>query len=372
MEKRRIQSFDSLKGLAVLFTVTIGHYWQFTPADFSNGGGSLFDYLTNILARFSYHRTHSFMELLLMVSGFQMFSYYYRITEEGEEFGDYLKKRITRLFPMTVITTLVMVLGCFIYKCLTGELWSGVSISGRYVVENLLNVQSWLNIEHSLNGPLWYVSVYFFCCILFYVLSKIGKKTGLGLYIMLVPILFGVYLYEKFSDGFLQTPDLARGYIGFFAGVFIAYVGTVLSDKVCKIYICSSLVIGLAFYTFCSEFFYTVSDLDKVLVAVVLIYCPFLLLCERNKLVDKVVGNKILTGLGRISYSLYVWNFPFYLWLAIIVQSLKINFPYEKTYMFWVTCFIQIGIAALSYYFIEKPIYKKLDTVSFGKCRNEA
>lgn len=360
-EKKYIKSFDSLKGIAVLLAVTIGHYWQFTPAEYwCIGDANWFTNLTNGITQFSFKHTHSFMELLLMISGFQLFFQYEKIAQNQISFENYLKKRVVRLFPMTIISTLIMVVGLWKYKTLTGEAWFGTEINGRYIVENLLNIQSWGNNFHTLNGPLWYVSVYFFCCILYFGLVKLGEKLNVRYLIMLVPVVLGIFWGDKGLDKVLLNGDMCRGYIGFFAGVMAAYLAKKVSQRKLYCYCITTLIGYIIYYTVCNTAVYTDNALDKVLPTIAFFYTPLLILFLKNNKLDNIIGNKVLAGLGKISYSLYVWNFPFYLWVAVIEKLFQLEIPYSVNYMYWLMAGIQILIAVISYLFIEKPIYKKI------------
>ena len=360
-ERKYIKSFDSLKGIAVLLAVTIGHYWQFTPAEYwCIGENTWFTKLTNDMTQFSFKHTHTLMELLLMISGFQLCYQYEKIAEKKITFGSYLRKRVVRLFPMTVISTLVMVFGLWKYNALMGANWYGVEIRGRFIVENLLNIQSWGNTFHTLNGPLWYVSVYFFCCILYFALVRLGEKWNIRYFIMGVPVILGIFWGDKGYNKVLINSDMCRGYIGFFAGVVVACIIKNVAKKKLYYYSVVSLIGYVMYYKFCNSSMYTDNMLDKVLTVIMFFYTPLLILLSQNKIMDKIVGNKVLAGLGKISYSLYVWNFPFYVWLAVIENSFQLKIPYSNNYMYWVMAMAQILLAVCSYFLIEKPIYKKL------------
>ena len=360
-ERKYIKSFDSLKGIAVLLACTIGHYWQFTPAEYRCvGENAWFVKFTDSITQFAFKNTYTLMELLLMISGFQLFYYYDIIERKKVTFGDYLKKRVTRLFPMTIISTLVMVAGLWSYSSIVGSDWHKTELRGRFIVENLLNIQAWGNTFHTLNGPLWYVSVYFFCCILFFALVKLGEKLNFRYFIMAVPVLLGIFWGDKGYDKVLLNADMCRGYVGFFAGVLVAAIIENVAKKKLYRYSIVSIIGYLIFYSFCESTMYTNNNLDKVLPVLMFFYAPLLILLSQNKVMDDIVGNKVLAGLGKISYSLYVWNFPFYIWLAVIEKKCHLHIPYSAPYMYWVMAIVQILLAICSYFFIEKPIYKKL------------
>lgn len=360
-EKKYIKSFDSLKGIAILLAVTIGHYWQFTSAGYwCEGENGWFSNLTNGITHFSFI-SYSYMELLLMISGFQLFFQYEKIARNEINFNTYLKKRVLRLFPMTVISTLMMFFGLICYKGLTGENWYGVELNGRYLIENLLCIQSWGNTFHTMNGTLWYVSVYFFCCILYFALVRIGEKINMRYTIMFVPILIGIFLGDKSLNILLLNADMCRGYLGFFMGVLAASLVSKLSKKSICIISMGAILGYLAYYTWYNEMLYTDNMLDRVLPTIVMLYVPLLMLLSVNEKLDSIVGNRVLAGLGKISYSLYVWNFPFLLWVAAVDRAFNLGIPFSMNYMYWIMAALQILIAIISYFGLEKPIYGKLN-----------
>lgn len=363
-ERKYIKSFDSLKGLAILIAVTIGHYWQFTPGEYwCQGTEGWFTNLTNGITHFSF-KSYTFMELLLMISGFQMFFQYEKIAQNKIAFNSYLKKRVTRLFPMAMLSTVFMVIGLMSYKNLTGESWYGTELNGRYIVENLLCIQSWGNTFHTLNGTLWYVSVYFFCCILYFALVRIGEKINMKYIIMFVPVIIGIFLGDRSLNVLLLNYDMCRGYVGFFAGVLVACLASKLSKKNIHIISIISIIWYVFYYTFYNTAIYTDNALDKVLPTLVFFYAPLLMLFFANEKLDNIVGNKVMAGLGKISYSLYVWNFPFFLWIVVLDKRFGLEIPFAMNYMYWIMTIIQIIIAIVSYFWVEKPIYAKLDKMS--------
>ena len=356
-----MKSFDALKGFSVLLVVIWGHYWQFTPAGYwCEETIPWLSKITNQITQLSF-KTYSFMAFMLMISGFQLVAQYQRIADGKVRFSDYLKKRIYRLFPLTVISTVVMVIGLVLHSSLIGEAWYGTAVNGRYIVENLLNIQAWGNTVHTLNGPLWYVSVYFFCCILYFALIRLGEKINTRYIIMATPIVIGIFFGDKNMDKLLLNADMCRGYIGFFAGVLLAYVAGKLSEKQMRIYAVAALLCYAVFRDYCEEAIFSGNMLDQVLPAICFLFAPILLLLYSSEKLDRIVGNKVFAGLGKVSYGLYVWNFPFYLWMAVWGNVFGWKVPYGLDYMYWIMPMIQILIAVLTYNFVEKPIYKCLN-----------
>ncbi|MBQ0001767.1 MAG: acyltransferase [Clostridiales bacterium] len=364
-DKKYYYSFDSIKGISIFIVCICGHFWQFTPAEYWASGKYVWAVnMTNAVTHFAF-QTYPVMELLFMISGFQMFASYNKIADGEEPFGQYLWRKVQRIFPLTILGTLLIAVGGLIYEGITGELWYDVSVTGTYLVENLLNIQSWVNVKHTLNGPLWYISVYFFCLLLFYFLCRIGKKTGLDLWVMLIPVLLGLYYSNRNMEVLLMNNDMARGYLGFFFGVLIAGLSEKIKGKaVRKLNVISAVMIILWFimrYPLKEHLYGSLQD--QVVVSMLFLFTPVLLVLANNERLDRIVGNKWLAYIGKISFSMYVLNIPFCMWILIIDKAFKWNLPYQMDYMFWITSVIQVYLATLVYRFFEKPVYKKLKTI---------
>ncbi len=357
----RINAFDSLKGLAILIAVVIGHYWQFTPAGYYAGGEPGFWVnLTNKITEFSFMKSYTFMELLFMIGGFQLFAYYKRIENDEVSFVDYMKRRCSRLFPMTIITTVFMYIFGAIYLHLTGEFWGNITLELYQFWQSIFNVQVWISNIHFYNGPLWYVSVYFLCIILFYFLVRLGKSTKIGIFAMCIPMLAAVAInYYGLAIPFMN-PDLGRGYYAFFLGVFVAYILPKLQKDTVYKFCFFSIIAYVILYTFFKDLVYSDNRFDLVLITTICFYAPLLMLFATNKKLDSIVGNKVLVGLGKISYSMYVWNFPFYLFLVVFEKAFSVEILYGQVHMYYIFAIAQVLWAVVSYNFIEKPIYKAL------------
>jgi peptidoglycan/LPS O-acetylase OafA/YrhL len=64
--------------------------------------------------------------------------------------------------------------------------------------------------------------------------------------------------------------------------------------------------------------------------------------------VKKILSNKIIVGLGLISYSLYLWHFPIFAFQKLKSQTVS---DFDKVE----AIFLAIFISVISYFFVEKP-----------------
>lgn len=361
--KRIYKSFDALKGLVILITVVVGHYWQFTPGGYyADGANAKLVEITNKITAFSFGKTFTFMELLLMISGFQLYSSYQKIKDGTVEFGSYLGKRVKRLFPVSALAAILMFIGVFVYYQQTGSYWYNTSPAPGHFIENLFMVQSWVNTSHTLNGTMWYVSVYFFCTILYYILARLGGKGKGGIFWMAVPVIAGLWLIDKKLDTVLLNADMARGYIGFFFGVLVAAASAKLKDRQAYIYSLLSIAVFVVFYKVFGGFFKSGTSLDRTLPMMVLLFAPMLILLAHSRVLDRIVGNPVLSGLGKISYCMAAFNFPFYVWMAILDGKFGWNLPYTKVHMYYIIAGAQIVLAIIVYLLYEKPLGKFLSS----------
>ncbi len=73
----------------------------------------------------------------------------------------------------------------------------------------------------------------------------------------------------------------------------------------------------------------------------------------KNDVVSKILSNKVLVGIGLISYSLYLWHYP----LFSFAKNLELLFESNLGKLFLII--ISFILATFSYYFIEQPARKK-------------
>ena len=101
---------------------------------------------------------------------------------------------------------------------------------------------------------------------------------------------------------------------------------------------------------------YAVYSFDKntkhpSFITIIPVLGTMLLLCYSDKkgIVNNILSNKIMTGIGIISYNLYLWHYPIFAF-----SRLKNSHP---SYINKIECiFFSIILALLSYFLIEKPL----------------
>ena len=71
---------------------------------------------------------------------------------------------------------------------------------------------------------------------------------------------------------------------------------------------------------------------------------------NKSSFISKILSSKIFVGIGLISYSLYLWHYPIF-----VFQKYEF-FSNDNTFYFLIFIFI---VSILSYFFIEKPFRNK-------------
>ncbi|MFM7620024.1 MAG: acyltransferase family protein, partial [Alphaproteobacteria bacterium] len=76
-----------------------------------------------------------------------------------------------------------------------------------------------------------------------------------------------------------------------------------------------------------------------------------IIVAQKSWLNQKFIANKVLVGIGLISYSLYLWHWP-------IISFMKIYFVDDSFFLKFLAIAISIILSTLTYFLIEKPIRK--------------
>jgi hypothetical protein len=108
------------------------------------------------------------------------------------------------------------------------------------------------------------------------------------------------------------------------------------------------LLIGYSILFFDDQMFhpllYTLSPIIGV--------CLIIWFSNKDELITKILSTKLLVGIGLISYSLYLWHYPFFAFARIKYDDESIG-----TIIFIAVVIFILSI--ISYYFFEKPFRNK-------------
>lgn len=293
MKKGKLKSLDGIKGIAIWFIVlyhTLGHFGSTYPGfmvPIKKYGGSF---------------GNSFF---FMISGFTI-CYVYKdiVLDHSLSFKEYMGKRIKKLYPCYLISSLVCV-------CLFTVIHERNMFTLTEVILNILMLTSgWVNDIWPFNYPCWFVSQLLLCYIIYYFISYfLGRKFIIYGYVFLIG---AGYLLCTFPMNFPFCYEHdGIGILNFFMGCILYEFYILYSHRFKK----AVSIIGMGFLLLIIwiifKFGFT-SFVDNHEFLFALIVSP---VCIINALEIKplksILENKVLiAAVGNISMAVFFWHVP--------------------------------------------------------------
>lgn len=281
--------------------------------------------------------------------------------------GKFLIKRILRLYPLTLLATGVCLLwgSYWMLPYQYQDLAQSVIATDIFANNILMSIKS-ADYWNTLNDykPLmhtWYLGIivqFYVVFSLIVVLSKklIRTKKNITVYIVGVCLLISLALY--LHPSFTTTQKfyfLPFRIFEFCAGCLTAYWVT---DRKSNLNNNKPLISGVVILTYllllCLLFINVdyVSGTIKLLTTVVLSCVLLATLPSAGLVIDKVVSNRWLAGIGKASFSIYIWHqivFAFCRYSFTSVFDIKV---------FLITILITAVLSVISYFFVEQSLSK--------------
>lgn len=306
------------------------------------------------------------VELFFAVSGFVLYySYYNRIRNAEQSFGTFMLGRIIRIYPVMVLTVIVAAIGQWISLFCYGhvatlDIGDGRNTLAAFIL-NLLGVQCGWFANHdsmSINGPTWFISIIMICYMIFFLILKYCGKNKTKENVCFIGImLLGVYLYVKPMEFPLLYGSCGRGYLNFFFGVMLAKAVEKIDTTRKRGCIVVLAVIAIALY----YVMYRKQNLGNMDLAVSILFDGALILLFTNvSLIRKIADNKLVDYLGKISFSVYLWNIPIAIWVYLVQEMSGWNIPFAGREFFWMHMVVSVVIAIMTYELYEKKITRWL------------
>lgn len=339
----RTGSLDFLRIIATILIV-FHHFQQVTGARF--GGIDFYG------GNFNYGLI---VEFFFVLSGFFMFRYITRI-KQGLSFKKFILKRVTRLLPLVLISSIVYCIFLYFYSLIYQDSWHGVSISVWGIILNALGVQSgWVFENPGINNPTWYISVLILCYIIFYFVTYVCKRlkvTPFYAYVFIILIGCGIVSYG--IDLPFLNQSSARGYYAFFFGLLLAKFMNKrkINLKTC---LASVIVVALLTWMIISRKYLVDSGLNYLMT---FLYYPALIIICFYPPIMGLFRCKIFEFLGKITYDVYVWHASGLILMYILVAKFVPSLNILSVWTMLAFTSIQFGVGIASYYLIERPINK--------------
>lgn len=304
---------EGLKGIGACVVAFVWHYQHFAPQ-----AGSPFYSLLWLF----YDMGDRTVEVFFLLSGLGMvLGYEERIRSGAIGIGEYMGKRVKKLFPLMWLTLFVtLCLQCiYFHKVQTTFTYPNLDIS--HFLLNIFGLQNGiLEVQWSYNSPTWYISVLLCCYAAFYFcVSKTKEEDDLLTFKYILLALAGGVVILWGLNIPLLNPLMGRGFACFFLGAVLA-----------KLY----------------------QNKDKLYSQRIGYICLFFLI-ETLVLIRyrgyEVLGNlQMAVILGKLSFSIYLWHFPIQcVWKIFDVYlGLEINFSARSI---WISYAVSVLLVAAVY-----------------------
>ena len=277
----------------------------------------------------------------------------------------FIEKRSRRLFPaLLLLMTIIIILSYFFL------LPQNFVNLGQSILANIFFISNFLFFYQSNywefpihTKPLlhtWSLSLelqfYIFIVLIFFFKNKITRTLVLCLTISIMLLLFSdKFNFNEnsnknfFNDYFLIFGRLWEFLMGSLTALFLNNNGPLKNNKIIDLFRVTGIILLLISLTSINS----ARNYPNLLTLLPVIGTAMILLSSKTNYNYFILNNSILIHLGKISYSLYLWHFPIFIFF-IYNSDFKI--------VFWQQIFSLIVIylfSLASYKFIETPFYKK-------------
>lgn len=316
----------------------------------------------NILTHFLSVQGWACTELFFLLSG-MMFIHAYqdRLKEKTITFSGFMKKRIKRLLPMIILTSVSAYILELIYFLTGIESWSG-SIDPLPLLWNItLGGGAVFHTKVYLNEPIWYIGVLLFCyCIgvLMVYLQK-NRKNPLP---FLIPVFAGICIFHLEKEYPLLNIRTARGLTGFFLGCFLEEIFCRITEKSAgekrKLVIISLAFLFTGLAVLAANYLVNPFLISNMYVFYdVFIFMPVIMLSGLCRPLNRLCSHRFLKSAGRISYGMYLWNFVIYSGINLVLRMSPENLVLaeEEILMIWlISVVLHHVLAVVSTRFLDR------------------
>ncbi|MEJ1978039.1 MAG: acyltransferase [Acetobacteraceae bacterium] len=344
-----IKSLTGLRGIAAAYVVA----FHFT-GNGEVGSGAVRTFMS-----------HGYLavDVFFVLSGFVMAINYGPKFSHGfqsENYLVFLVKRVGRVYPLFLATTLV----CAALSVVDPGMEGG--LTGWTLATNLLMIQAW-GLSYSLNYPGWSISTEFSAYLLFPVLAMtlLGPRRAVAF--MTSSLAVGLLIFvatrsaAELHEGIGHTGPLnvwasdtlypvLRCLAGFSLGMLAWRASNVPALQRLSRHPAAGLALLVVMATLIG-----MPDTDVLLV---LLCVPLMIvLAAQQTPVARWLAWQPIHWLGVISYSLYLVHYPVRWSLAPVVQAAldALHVPFRGAVLSTLYVLLSLGVATIAYHAIEKP-----------------
>ncbi|ADW73443.1 acyltransferase 3 [Rahnella aceris] len=338
--KIRLLHLDGIRGLLAL-TVILGH-WLGSRLGWGN-------------VNFS----HSYISVdgFFILSGFVLaYVYSDKLKSNSISWSCYSLHRLARLYPLHILTM-------FFTYLIYSNFYTAYPFEDplKTAIYNLLLVHGMgLSNSWSWNDPSWSISVEFFCSVLvFPLLLKIRRNITLATISAIGYVLVIAVHQNLMASNDLHLYILSSGFIKSISGMSLGVLvkNAVTENGKLEEKKAFNSLMQLLTLSFISYFIYTkdlVTSYDGIAIIAIayFIYSTTI----HDTILTKILSSYIISGIGKISFSLYLFHTPLMLILDQIPFYAESGFKTQSA-IFYTSLII---ISVIGYNLFELPSYKYL------------
>ena len=170
-------------------------------------------------------------------------------------------------------------------------------------------------------------------------------------------IIFGMnFLVRRVPDGAIPFTDLAssRAFVSFFIGCDLALLKSAVSRKTIRNMCLVLLGINAAFIAIMLITGTDSFDYQPYFVTFPLIVYPLVIFAvQLLKPLSKILGTAPFQFAGRISFALYLCNFPLEILIFIIMDKTGSKISFASPWFFLINVVLQISVSTVVWYLVE-------------------
>lgn len=301
------------------------------------------------------------VDIFFVISGYLISKLIFIELHTKKKFNilNFIERRFRRILPVLLVLIIVSIPFAAYYLNIKDSIeFSKSIISNLFFISNIFFYIN--SIEYGAPASFlkpflhtWSVSIeiqfYIFISILFFIIFKYFRSSLIPFIIILFILSFFVAMYLSFYKTNFNFYFFPSRVWEFLSGSILVLLETRYKDYKSKQFNKYLPIIGLLLILY-SIFFFKVENLSPNFQSIVPVLgiSMIIFLIEKNSILYKFLSSKLMTSLGKISYSLYLWHYPIIVFAFINKNSLD---QYDKFYLI----FISVIFSILTYFSIEKP-----------------
>ena len=304
----RLYPLDALRGLAAVVVAFLWHYQHFDLDYYKENPSE--QPLYSVL-RWLYLYGCNMVYFFFVLSGF-IFMYVYaeQIKNKEISFNTFVFLRISRLYPLHLITLIAVFIIQYI-RILTGQEFFIYQYNDffHFCLNVFMLQEGWFEYGASFNGPSWSIACECVAYVLFFIILYWYGRQNKYIYSIVALLFIGLALKRNNPDIILLNDDIARALIGFFMGCLTYELSIQLTTQ--SISFKRSFFMWVGILCLICIVMSGLLDFKKFLgkweIVFPLFFYPIIILFSLNiKLLGKMFSLKPLRYLGDLSYAIYM------------------------------------------------------------------